>query len=152
MKKFEFRLQKLLDIREAAEKKVQNELAELVNEQNILRLKCDEYKRKISEERVKLSKKIGEKLSYDELLMFERFVDITGKAIDHSEQQAENMECDIQKVREKLAETSKERKVVENLKERRWREYLYEFNRETVKENDDMNQKIFIRRRAADIY
>jgi flagellar export protein FliJ len=56
------------------------------------------------------------------------------------------MEPEIQSVRERLIEASREKKIVEKLKERKRLEYDYEVNREIAKENDDMNQKIFIKR------
>ena len=40
-----------------------------------------------------------------------------------------------------------EKKVVEKLKERKMKEHLYEVNREIAKENDDINQKIFLQKR-----
>ncbi|MCP4728359.1 MAG: flagellar export protein FliJ, partial [bacterium] len=131
MKKFEFNLQKLLDIREAAEKQVQNELAKLVNKQNAIRLKQQELQKNISNERKAFSQRIKEsEFSYSDVLVFERFVDNSSRAIEFSEQQIEDMEYDVQKVRDRLVEVSKERKVVERLKENRWKEYQYELNRE----------------------
>ena len=41
--------------------------------------------------------------------------------------------------------------MVEKLKERRWNEFLYEYNREIAKENDDTNQKIFVKRRIEEM-
>ncbi len=148
MKKFDFKLQRLLDIREAAEKKVQNELAELVNKQNAIRLKQMEYQNNITRERESFTKRIKEEeFSFNDVLMFERFVDTSSRAIDVSEQKIEDMQPAIQQVRERLVEVSRERKVVEKLKERKRKEYEYELNREAIKENDDINQNIFIQRR-----
>jgi len=43
-------------------------------------------------------------------------------------------------------EASREKKVVEKLKERKRKQYMYDLNREIVKENDDANQKVYVRR------
>jgi flagellar FliJ protein len=144
MKKFDFKLQKLLDIREAAEKKVKNELAGLLNRQNAVKLRQQNFRNKIIVERENFGKKMRDKqIAYQDILMFERFLDSTTKAINIAEHEIQGMESGIQKVREKLIEASREKKVVEKLKEKQWKQYMYELNRETNKENDDMNQKIY---------
>ncbi len=144
MKKFKFKLQTLLDIREAAEKKIKNEMAVLLNKQNAIKLRQKTFRERIIIERENFGKKMQNKsIAYQEILMFERFTDSTTRAIEIAEQEIQAMEGDIQAVREKLIEASRQRKVVEKLKERKWKQYLYELNRETNKENDDMNQKIY---------
>ncbi len=153
MKRFRFRLQRLMDIREAKEKKIKNELAELVNIQNIERNKQNELRQKISTRKKTLREVLAKKtFSYNEVMMYEKFTDAANKAINIAESKIQQMEPEIQKVREKLVDASKEKKVVEKLKERRFKEYLYKFNREIAKENDDINQKIFLKRRADDLY
>ena len=153
MKKFKFSLQKLLDLRAAQEKAIKNELAELVHIQNIERNKQNEYRQKISARKEQLRGKLKRKtVSYDEILVHERFVDSANKAINIAELKIQEMEPEIQKVRERLMEASKERKVVEKLKERKYSEYLYNINREINKENDDINQKLFLKQRADDLY
>ena len=151
MKKFEFKLKSLLDIREAAEKKIKNEMAVLLNKQNAIKLRQQNFRDRIIIERESFGKKmVDKKIAYQDILMFERFTDSSFRAIDIAEQEIQAMEGDIQKVRERLIEASRERKVVEKLKERKWKQFIYELNRETNKENDDMNQKIYqIQKRTA---
>ncbi|HON77964.1 MAG TPA: flagellar export protein FliJ [Spirochaetota bacterium] len=147
MKKFQFKLQKLLDIREAREKEVKNELAALLNIQNAERMKQEEYRRKMAEERAKFTVKLKSgKFSYAESMMFERFVEFANKVIDAAQDRIDSMEGEISRVRAKLVEASREKKVVERLKERQWEEYQYEVNREIAKENDDANQKLYVRK------
>ncbi|HPJ38255.1 MAG TPA: flagellar export protein FliJ [Spirochaetota bacterium] len=147
MKKFQFKLQKLLDIREAREKEVKNELAALLNIQNAERMKQEEYRRKMAEERAKFTVKLKSgKFSYAESMMFERFVEFANKVIDAAQDRIDSMEGEISRVRVKLVEASREKKVVERLKERQWEEYQYEVNREIAKENDDANQKLYVRK------
>lgn len=144
MKKFKFRLQKLLDLREAAEQEIKNELAELLNKQNAVRMRQQGYRNAIARERDSFARKLREKkASYEDIMTFERFYDSTSRAIDISEQEILSMEDDIQKVRDRLIEASRERKVVEKLKEKKLEEYNYELNREIIKENDDANQKLY---------
>lgn len=153
MKKFKFRLQKLLDLRAAQEKAIKNELAELVHIQNIERNKQFEYRQKMATRKKILRERLEKKTaSYDDILTHERFTDSADKAIKIAEQKIQEMEPAIQEVRERLIEASKERKIVEKLKEKKYEEYLYNINREINKENDDMNQKLFHKHRADDLY
>ena len=149
MKKFEFKLQKLLEIREANEREIQGELAKLISAQIAERLKRKEYKYRIAKERDTFCSRLksGE-YSFIDALNYGRFVNFSEKVIDSSDEKIRNLEPDVQEVRERLIEASKERKVVERLKERKWKQYLYESNREIVKENDDANQKIYPNRRT----
>ncbi|HOR94252.1 MAG TPA: flagellar FliJ family protein, partial [Spirochaetota bacterium] len=81
--------------------------------------------------------------SYSEALMCERFAYNAQKAIDLSKKRVEQMQPEIDRVRQKLIQASKERKVVERLKEKKYEEYMYQFNREMGKELDDLNQRIY---------
>ncbi len=147
MRRFQFKLQTLLDLRMAREKEIQNELSRLINIQNLERIKQEDYRSRIASEHEKFNQKIKDgEYSYSVALMFERFVDFANRVIVNAQKKIESMEPEIQSVREKLLEASRERKVIEKLKEKRWEEYLYELNRETQKENDDINQKIYSQR------
>jgi flagellar FliJ protein len=147
MRRFRFKLQTLLDLRTVREKEIQNELSRLINIQNLERIKQEDYRRRIASEHEKFNQKIKDgEYSYSVALMFERFVDFANRVIVNAQKKIESMEPEIQIVRDKLLEASKERKVIEKLKEKRWEEYLYELNRETQKENDDINQKIYLQR------
>jgi flagellar FliJ protein len=147
MRRFQFKLQTLLELRIAREKEIQNELSRLINIQNLERIKQEDYRRRIASEHEKFNQKIKDgEYSYSVALMFERFVDFANRVIVNAQKRIESMEPEIQSVREKLLEASRERKVIEKLKEKRWEEYLYELNRETQKENDDINQKIYLQR------
>ena len=86
-------------------------------------------------------------VSYSAASAFERYIDFAHKVIRDQQERIEAMEPEINKVRDRLVEASRERKVVEKLKERRWNEFMYEYNREVAKENDDTNQKIFVKKR-----
>ena len=147
MKRFEFKLQKLLELRAIKEKEIQGELAQILGIQNRERLRQKEYREKVLGEKDKYREKVlSGKYSYMDALMFERFVEFADRVIALSQDKIDSMEPEIAKIRERLIEASRERKVIEKLKEKRWNEYVYEMNREIGKENDDMNQKIHQRK------
>ena len=147
MKKFKFRLQKLLDMREAKETEIKHELMKVLNVQNQERIFQDELKSRINQYETKYGEKIKKgTLSAEEMMSFMRYNDVSRKAIIESQKRVEKIEPEVRRIREKLVIASREKKIVEKLKERKLQEFNYEFNREQFKENDDMNQKIYQRK------
>lgn len=144
MKKFQFRLQKLLDMREARENEIKNELMKVLALQNKERVYQDELRNKIShyESGYREMQKKGGIIPEDAIAVM-RYADISRRAIDEAERRIEKLEPEAQKIRERLIAASRDKKIVEKLKERKLEEYNYEFNKEIAKENDDMNQKIY---------
>ncbi|HON17029.1 MAG TPA: flagellar export protein FliJ [Spirochaetota bacterium] len=144
MKRFQFKLQKLLDLREAKEKEIKNELMKVLSEQNRERNFQHELNEKIAEYEGKLSE-MQKKGVFNpaEAMAILRFADVSRNAIVASEKRVQALEPEVQRIRERLVVASREKKVVEKLKERKLDEYNYELNREISKENDDMNQKIY---------
>ncbi|MDR3237743.1 MAG: flagellar export protein FliJ [Spirochaetia bacterium] len=147
MKKFEFQLQRLLDMREAKEMEIKNELAAVVGRQNAERVKQDELRSTI--------KTLGSKLREDwragkvdsaVALLYGRYEDQAMRAIESAEKKITALDPEVSAVRGRLVEASKEKKVVEKLKERKLEEYNLDFSRQMAKENDDINQKIYLRR------
>ena len=148
MKKFKFNLQRLLDIREAKEKAVINELSALVSKQNVERQKQENLKVNLDAEHSKITQKMRlGSLTSDEILNYARFTTLSEMAMEATERNIGSFEPSISKVRVRLINASKEKKVVEKLREKKKEEYYYEMNREIAKENDDTNQKIYARRR-----
>ena len=144
MKKFQFRLQKLLDIREARENEIKNELMKVLALQNKERVFQDELRNKIKhyESGYREMQKKGI-FSPEDALAVLRFADVSRRAIDEAERRIEKLEPEVQIIRERLVIASRDKKIVEKLKERKIEEYNYEMNKEIAKENDDMNQKIY---------
>jgi flagellar FliJ protein len=146
MKKFEFRLQRLLDIRAAREDEIKNELASLVSVQNRERAMQEDLLEKMRASGLILGEQWRKgQFSARNAMMYGRFVDSASRAIESAEHRILDMEPAINEVRGRLIEASKEKKIVEKLKERKLEEYSYDLNREIARENDDMNQKIYMR-------
>jgi flagellar FliJ protein len=148
MKKFKFRLQTLLNIREVREREIQYELAKIVSLQNREREKQAALRQRIEEQKNLFGIKLKQgSYSAGEAILFERFVDVSLRAINTAEERIKSMEPQIQEVRNRLIEASRARKVVEKLKDRQRTQYNYEVNRELGKENDETNQKIYAMRK-----
>ncbi len=144
MKKFKFKLQTLLNIRQAREREIQYELARIVSLQNRERALQEELRRRIDEQKSLFGVRLRKgAYSGSEAILFERFVDVSLRAINTAEEKIKGMEPEIIEVRGRLIEASRARKVVEKLRERKRELYNYELNRELAKEMDEMNQKIY---------
>jgi flagellar FliJ protein len=119
----------------------------VLNVQNQERIFQEELKQKINLYETRYGQKIKKgTLSVEEMISLMRYADVSRKAIIESQKRVENLEPEVRRIREKLVIASREKKVVEKLKERKLQEFNYEFNREQFKENDDMNQKIYQRK------
>jgi len=148
IKKFHFSLQKLLEMREAREKEIKHELAALLALQNAERVRQDSLRHAIHEQETRHRDRMFRGTArVDDALLFERFVTSSLRAIEAAEVKIRSMEPGIQEVRDRLVIASRERKIVDKLKERKLEEYTYLLNREIAKENDDMNQKIYGRKK-----
>ena len=149
MKRFKFRLQKLLDIREERERNIKNELASIVGLQNIERFKVQNIRENIGRHQGGFAKKMRDQgVSAEEALRFARYIDSSLRNIDVTQEKIDSMEPAVEEVRQRLITATKEKKVIEKLKERRFEEYEYKAKISELKENDDMNQKLHMRKKA----
>ena len=147
MKKFKFTLQRLLDIREAREKEIKNELMKILALQNKERILQDELRNKINRFENQYSERIKKgQFQPDQMMSIMRYTDVARKAIVEAEKRIEALQPEVDRVRDKLVAASRDKKIVEKLKERKHEEFEYEFNKEIAKENDDMNQKLHNRK------
>lgn len=152
MKKFRFRLQKLLDIRESNENRIKNELASVLGLQNVERVKIDNINKNIGQQKRILSEKMrNSEISAEEAIRFERYIDSSLRAIDSTQVRIDELEPAVKEIRDRLTIASRDKKVVEKLKERQYEDYLYEVKMAEFKENDDMNQKMYARRKFLEV-
>lgn len=134
-------------MREAKETEIKHELMKVLSIQNQERILQDDLKSKMDQYRMRYGESIKKgTLSVDEIMSLMRYNDVSRKAITESQKRIERLEPEVRRIREKLVIASREKKVVEKLRERKLEEFNYEFNREQFKENDDMNQKIYQRK------
>lgn len=130
MKKFEFRLQRVLEIKEELEKQKERELGEAqkvvldiiekIENLNAIHLQCrQELEKKTSEEKVDTI----------EMQNYYRYLKQIENNIERQLQLKFEAETELERRRVILIEASKERKILENLKERKISLYQEELNR-----------------------
>lgn len=153
MKKFKFRLQKLLDIKLAKEKEIQHELAAEVSKQNVLIEKQNRYRDKVASERGRFHQLMSQQTgTFNQLNYFQRYSTVAERVIESSQLEIDAMEPAINEIRKRLSEAVKERQKIEKLKERKYEAWKYHIQREEEKEYDEINMKIFTRMREESEY
>ncbi|MCL1834426.1 MAG: flagellar export protein FliJ, partial [Leptospirales bacterium] len=137
----------LFDIREAKEREIKHELMKVLGIQNRERMRQEDLRSKIIKYETEYSEKLRKgKFAPAEAMFLMRYVDISRSAIAEAQRRIDEMQPIVDEIRGRLVIASREKKIVEKLKERKLEEYMYEFNRNIAKENDDMNQKLYQRK------
>lgn len=119
MKRFEFSLQKVLDLREFEENQAKNELGKAIAESD--RIKAElEY---IALKRVENNKARAETDDINEMMAIERFIVRLDLRKEELLEELAKAELVIEQKRQAFAEAMKNRKVVTKLKEKKEAEY-----------------------------
>ncbi len=129
MKRFNFRLKKVLKHREIVENLKKEKLgkakSELKRERDLLR-KMEDQRRRTREE---LKERRSVQISLPEALLYEAYLERVDEEVNQQVTKAAQLSQKVQKTREDLLQASQEKKVVEKLKERREEEYTNELRR-----------------------
>jgi flagellar FliJ protein len=148
MKKFTFRLQKLLDIKTAQERKIQHELSVEIGKQNVLKEKQQMLRAGVERQKELNHKLMSEKKStIDSLKQYHRYSTYADVVIKNSQKEIDAMQPAIDEIRSRLSEAVKERRSIEKLKDRKFEQWKYQVKREEEKELDEINMKIFHRQK-----
>ena len=120
--KFQFRLQTLMRLREAARDERREQLAEVLRIDDALREKLSELESLRQEARRMQTMGRG-RIDVDKLLEAQRYDAVVTLEQRHVEQQRANVTVEIAKRRDALIEADREFKVLENLRELRKTEH-----------------------------
>lgn len=146
MQRFTFRLENVLRIRRKLEEGVQRDFSRALG--MLLRVKA-ELEGAVSRLRVfirenRLSE--GETFTAFEIVAIDNYITLVEREIKRLRAVEKDREEEVARVRRILNDAKKARKVIENLKERKYERYLAELNREETIELDDVGQKIGLSR------
>jgi flagellar FliJ protein len=137
MAKFVFKLQPLLSVKSQQEDNQKNELGkamrQLENEKAVLRRLEDE-----AEELIRDFNEKSKKCTVEKLIKFNEYLSFLNSRI---KRQKVNVNCaarNVDKVREELIRIVRERKILDNLKERRRGQFLFEQQKEEQRLNDEI--------------
>lgn len=150
MKKFTFRLQRLMDAKEGEERLRQRELGieqqKLSEEEGKLNKLSDDLDQVNNDQRERLKK--GSKAG--DLLLSHQWQRSLKTKIRGQEKEVEKQEGKVEKARDILVDVSREKKVLEKLKDRRKAEHQYQVNTETQNQLDDIGARLHRRRRSSE--
>ncbi len=136
MKKFEFRLQTVLEQRERHENLARKALAEALAEL----VKMQEIVRKLVLERKNLEQEFEEKLKQEpaKLPAYLDYFASLGKRIADQQDAILKFQNIVEQKRQALAEARKEKKVIENLKDKQYSEWKKELEKQETAFLDEL--------------
>jgi flagellar protein FliJ len=144
MKRFLFRLEKLLDLRKFREREWEMKLAEISGH-------CMLIKKKISEVEWEIVRTMNERkqtaksVRMDDLQLSEMYVKRLEKNLVDLNDELARKEEERKKVAAQYMEASKARKVLDKLKERKGEDYYHAQKIEEFKQLDEINDSALIR-------
>ena len=139
MKKFKFRMQPILEIRE---KKLEDERLKLAELQNILNSQIDilnemEYKKRKLIERIEVLQN-GEIMAINEICSCRMFLERINSDIQTQLGLIKKTQIKIEEQKKAMTVAYQELKTLENLKEKQETEHLKQFEKLEMKEIDDI--------------
>ena len=134
--RFQFRLQTLLRLREAARDERREQLAEVMRIDDALRKQLTELEALQSEARALQRLGVG-RVDVDRLLEAQRYEAVVALEILHVERQRAAVAEEMNKRREALVEADREFKVLEKLREKRLQEHGAELRAQEMKVLDE---------------
>jgi len=141
VKKFVFRLDRVLKLRRQIEERIEIEFAlknsEYIAVKNEIERNKEELMLFISENSI-----IEGSFSIEEIQAADNYIFRLEKRIKDLKVELDEKKKELDRVRELLNEAKKARKILEKLREKRLNEYINAANREEVNELDDINQKL----------
>lgn len=150
MRRFNFRLENVLQIRkkkeEGAEREFAKKKAELLKLQNEIEGMGQRLHNFMRENQYSEGT-----FSVFDILAVDNYIARVEHEINHLKQQREEKREEVERFLLLLKEAKKARKVIENLKERQLERYHEELNREEDIELDDINQNINLNKEALTI-
>ena len=136
MKRFRFSLQKVLDLRTFAEEQAKLALAAAISEADKIKNELKEIARK----KVKANKERSSCSDFTEHIVIEKYITRLELRKEELLEELVQAELIVEEKRKAFREAMKERKVLSNLREKKYAEYKKDYNRSREIELDDINQ------------
>ena len=138
MKKFVFTLQSLKEVKETQEKQAKQELAQA--EQHVMKLsmQIDSLQQQFKNQSDAFHEKLTQGADAGSLIQFSNFFDFLQKELDAAQKELEKAKEQRRKCQEKLIALMKELKMLDNLYQSQYEEYLDELKKEEEKSIGDL--------------
>lgn len=123
---FRFRLQSVLKLREAAQTDRQQELAQILQVEQILKQQKAELEQRIIDTEEELRQSQVQSVNVDTLMALRRYIGDTRLGLRQLEAQQDEVNKEIERRQLKLAQANQEVKIMEKLKENQQLEFQAE--------------------------
>lgn len=133
-----FKLQTVLDHRQRLENLAQQKLADSLRRESELQHQIAEQQACLIKLHQELAHRQQHGTTIDELQLYQRSIDSKRKQIRKLVEQAEQLHREVARNRRNLTEASQEKKLLENLKDKKEAERRYHENRLEMAELDDI--------------
>lgn len=137
MKKFEFNLQPVLNLKEQSEKIEKERLSKIIAEINLQKEKLHNLTKHLNEVLEETKDEISKGTTALKIAESDAYVRKIQQMIEDKRNLIKKLEKDADLVRENLLKISKEKKALENLREKQFTEYQYLLNLEQNKVIDE---------------
>jgi flagellar FliJ protein len=145
VKRFRFRLENVLSMRKKQEEAVEREFARRKAELLAVENRIRDVRRTLRDFR--RTSGYGEGLfTAADAIAVDRYIDRLEHTIKRLGLERDLKQVEVDRSMERLVEARKSRKVMEILRDRQWRRYVEEANREESLDLDDINQSLSLHR------
>ncbi|HPO02975.1 MAG TPA: flagellar export protein FliJ [Treponemataceae bacterium] len=134
MKRFEFSLNKLFDLRQFREKQAELQLGKALSHRDAVQALLDDVARK----RVQASTSRGETVAVEELIAIERYIFRLDQRKEELFEELAAAELILERAREEFASASRDRQVLEKLKDKKQAEWRKDYLSEEASMLDDL--------------
>lgn len=135
---YKFRLQKLLDYKESLEQEKKNQLSIAVKRLEEEKNKILELKSMLKSMDSKFHQKTSEGLSVNKLKILANYIDYYKRRIKEQKIKIKMAEDYVSICREELIKASREKKMIEKLKDKNYNKFLYNEQKNEEKLVDDL--------------
>lgn len=141
MKRFQFRLERILEERSKKEKNAIQDFAKIAGQVNAKRLEQDDNQKQIERSRIALSEILKKSPSMEQFLIYEDYIKQLYSRNDSLEDEIEAKNLELSEFRNRLIEARKNKKVLEILKERDLEAWKKKKKKEEKLEMEDYFQR-----------
>ncbi|HOD42542.1 MAG TPA: flagellar export protein FliJ [Candidatus Wallbacteria bacterium] len=139
MKKFSFKLDSLLNVRKKREELVIQELAEAQMTENRINGQINDTRNTIALMIEESKSYLKSSINVESLLLSRNYIEFLKRKLSELEAELEKAKQKTLKIKEKLAEAVKERKIIETLKEKQFAQYKKEYNKQDNAQMDEIS-------------
>jgi len=135
---YKFRLQKLLDYKTKVEEEKKNKLGSAVKRLEKEKRKMAELKKEFSDMQSLFQEKTSQGMAVNELKILANYIDYYKRGIKAQKVRIKMAEDYLSACREELIAATREKKMIEKIKEKDYSKYLYEEQKKEEKLVDDL--------------